>query len=324
MKLDFHKDHRLLFGVVCVGFIGLSYVAAIGPALSARHHAEPLPGSAPMSDLERQGLGVYLAEGCAYCHTQQVRPLSQDTLRYGRASIPADFARIAPQNLWQQAPRVLGTERTGPDLTNLGVRQPSDVWQYLHLYQPRAVVPGSIMPAFPWLFETKPAAEPGDVVVPLPPSVAPPEGVVVARPAAQALVAYLLSLKQAPLEASAPAAAPASSTHDVGAAIYETRCGSCHQPSGEGIAGAFPPLAGDPVVTADDPARHVAVVLFGASGTVIGGVHYASPMPAWGDQLTDDEVAEVVNHERTSWGNAAPTVTPAFVAEIRKRGPDVK
>lgn len=320
MRLDFHKNHRLLFGVVCLGFIGLSYLAAIGPALSARHHSEPLPGSRPMSDLERQGLGVYLSEGCVYCHTQQVRPLPQDTLRYGRASRPDDFARIAPQGFWRQAPRVLGTERTGPDLTNIGVRQPSEVWQYIHLYQPRSVVPGSVMPAFPWLFAARSAAAPGDVVVPLPPSVAPARGVVVARPAAQALVAYLISLQQTPIEADTAAAAPASSGHDVGAAIYETRCSSCHQPSGEGIAGAFPPLAGDPVVTAVDPTRHVEIVLFGVSGSLIGGVHYASPMPAWGAQLTDEEVAEVVNHERTSWGNAAPTVTPAVVTEIRKRG----
>lgn len=320
MRLDFHKNHRLLFGVVLFGFIGLSYVVAVAPALSVQHDNSPLAGSRPLSALEHQGLGVYLAEGCVYCHTQQVRPLAQDTLRYGRASVPGDYARLAPTDLWRQTPRVLGSERTGPDLTSIGTRQPSAVWQYIHLYQPRSVTAGSIMPAFPWLFEVKGAADSTDIVVPLPPAVAPKQGVVVARQEAKALVAYLLSLHQVPLGSAQPAPSSATATGDAGATVYETRCSSCHQPMGQGLAGAFPPLARDPVVLASDPARHVEIVLFGLSGQVIGGVTYASPMPAWAALLSDEEVAAAVNHERSSWGNSAPTVTSEFVAGIRARG----
>ena len=65
----------------------------------------------------------------------------------------------AAGQMWQPyAPAVLGSERTGPDLSNVGARQASEVWQYLHLYNPRSVVEGSIMPAFPWLFDVKAVA----------------------------------------------------------------------------------------------------------------------------------------------------------------------
>jgi cytochrome c oxidase cbb3-type subunit II len=324
MKLDFHKNHRLLFGVVLFGFVGLSFVVAVGPAMSVQSRTLPLPGSRPLSELERQGLGIYLSEGCVYCHTQQVRPLAQDTLRYGRASVPGDFARLAPRDVWRQAPRVLGSERTGPDLSNIGARQPSDVWQYIHLFQPRVVTGASIMPAFPWLFEVKDSPDSNDIVVPLPPTVAPKRGVVVARHEAKALVAYLLSLRQVPLDRGSQTASTSAATGDPGARVYEARCSSCHQPNGQGLPGAFPPLAGDAVVLANDPGGHVEVVLFGLSGRVIGGTAYVAPMPAWAGQLSDEEVAAVINHERRSWGNAAPPVTPGFVGEIRARGADGK
>jgi cytochrome c oxidase cbb3-type subunit 2 len=84
--------------------------------------------------------------------------------------------------------------RTGPDLLNIGARQPSADWQLGHLYQPRAYTPGSIMPSYRYLFEVKDKADPGEKVVSLPPSYAPIGQVVVARPEALDLVAYLLAL----------------------------------------------------------------------------------------------------------------------------------
>ncbi len=81
---------------------------------------------------------------------------------FGRPSAPGDFA--------YQTPELLGSERNGPDLTNVGARQSSSVWQYIHLYQPRAVVPQSIMPAFPWLFRAVDKAPAGEQPVPLPQS----------------------------------------------------------------------------------------------------------------------------------------------------------
>jgi cytochrome c oxidase cbb3-type subunit 2 len=92
---------------------------------------------------------------------------------------------------------MLGTERTGPDLADVGTRQPSDAWHLIHLYDPRAVVPQSVMPAYRWYFVEKAQAEPGDVVAPVPADHAPRGKVIVAGPEAKALVRYLLSLKQA-------------------------------------------------------------------------------------------------------------------------------
>lgn len=340
MRLDFHENHRLLFGTVFGGFVALSVVIAVAPATWLQRSAQPTPGSRPLTALEQRGLEVYLSEGCAYCHTQQVRPLTQDTTRYGRASVAGDYAYLAPSGAFRPTPRVLGTERTGPDLTNIAARQPSAVWHYLHLYQPRAVVPASIMPSFPWLFEVRDSASAGDAALAVPSPHGPAKGVVVPRERARALVAYLLALQSAPLpgatraggggasgssEGSSAAAAPAAAGGAAdwaarGAQVYSTNCSACHQAAGSGLPGTFPPLAGDPVVTAEDPARHIEIVLFGANGTEIGGVRYTSPMPAWGAQLSDDDIAAVINHERSSWGNSAPLVTAADVAAIRAKG----
>jgi cytochrome c oxidase cbb3-type subunit 2 len=99
-----------------------------------------------------------------------------------------------PGDYFYDRPHLLGTMRTGPDLFNIGARQPSMDWQLGHLYQPRAYVPGSIMPSYPYLFAVKDSAGVGDKVVALPPSAAPSHGVVVATPAALDLARYLLAL----------------------------------------------------------------------------------------------------------------------------------
>lgn len=107
----------------------------------------------------------------------------------------------------------------------------------------------------------------------------------------------------------------------LGASLYRTSCANCHQANGQGVPGAFPPLADDPVVMADDPTRHIEVILFGMQGEPINGVEYSAAMPPWSEQLSDEEVAAIVNHERTSWGNDASTVTKEDVAEVREAGP---
>jgi mono/diheme cytochrome c family protein len=127
--------------------------------------------------------------------------------------------------------------------------------------------------------------------------------------------------KQKPEEADVAAVSGSTSSNATNAAkLYRTSCASCHQTNGEGVAGAFPPLADDPVVTAEDPTEHIKIVLFGMHGEDIGGTSYSSPMPAWSKQLSDKEVAAIVNHERTSWGNDAPTVTTEQVAKVRSDG----
>ncbi|MCS6838289.1 MAG: cbb3-type cytochrome c oxidase subunit II [Bdellovibrionaceae bacterium] len=148
-------------------------------------------GLRPYQPLEWEGRRVYISQGCVYCHSQQPRDGSlgpDDRRGWGRASTPGDYV--------YDYPHLLGTMRTGPDLFNIGVRQPSDDWHHTHLYQPRAVVPWSIMPSYPYLYEWKLKPDPNDFVVKLPPPFAPKEGVIVAKREAVALVAYLKSLKR--------------------------------------------------------------------------------------------------------------------------------
>jgi cytochrome c oxidase cbb3-type subunit 2 len=150
---------------------------------------KPAAGLKPYTSAQWRGREQYIQNGCVYCHSQQPRDRAQapDALRgWGRASVAADY--------YYDYPHLLGTMRTGPDLLNVGARQPSADWQLGHLYQPRAYTPGSIMPAYPYLFEIKMQAEPGDRVVTAPPGYAPAGKVIVARPEALDLVQYLLSL----------------------------------------------------------------------------------------------------------------------------------
>jgi cytochrome c oxidase cbb3-type subunit II len=173
----------------------------------------PAPGLKPYSSAELRGRQEYIKQGCVYCHSQQPRDaaLAPDFKRgWGRASVAADY--------FYDKPHLLGTMRTGPDLFNIGARQPSIDWHLGHLYQPRAYQPESIMPAYPFLFEFKDKAAPDDKVIALPPSYAPRDGVVVARPEAMDLAKYLLALNHTyrapgalPLPAPTAAVAPGAS-----------------------------------------------------------------------------------------------------------------
>ncbi len=114
-----------------------------------------------------------------------------------------------------------------------------------------------------------------------------------------------------------PAPAADQGWQALGEQVFGNYCSACHQLTGEGVPGVFPALRADPVVTADDPEQHIRVILEGMSGIPIDGVVYAAAMPPLGAQLTDEQIAAVANHERSSWGNAAPTVTPDAVAAVR-------
>ncbi len=103
----------------------------------------------------------------------------------------------------------------------------------------------------------------------------------------------------------------------LGEQVYGNNCASCHQADGSGLPGVFPPLKNNPAVIDSNPAIHIRAVLHGVTGKVIEGIAYASPMPGFAEQLNDEEVAAVVNHERTQWGNNAATVNAADVAALR-------
>jgi cytochrome c oxidase cbb3-type subunit 2 len=137
------------------------------------------------------GHKIYIREGCIYCHSQQTRPenFGADIARgWGRASQPEDY-----QNL---TPHVLGTMRTGPDLANIGARQPSRDWHHVHLFNPQTVSPGSVMPPFGWLYRIVDENQAAENALALPPDFRIPGKKVVPTAEAEALVDYLLSLDQ--------------------------------------------------------------------------------------------------------------------------------
>jgi cytochrome c oxidase cbb3-type subunit 2 len=203
--VSFHTSHRLLLIVPATLFAVLTAAIAIVPAVALNIRHGPTGETAPVAaDVER-GRRLYIAEGCGVCHTQQVRvdtrrlpdsegrypPLAQD-VRYGRPSVPADYALDDPP--------LLGTERTGPDLQNIGDRLPSADWHYTHLFDPRIVSPDSIMPSYRWYFRTKEDRRPEDRRVLLTDTARDRLGrgyEVWATPDAQDLIAYLLSLRPA-------------------------------------------------------------------------------------------------------------------------------
>jgi len=102
-----------------------------------------------------------------------------------------------------------------------------------------------------------------------------------------------------------------------GAKLYAAHCAACHQANGTGLPGAFPPLAKNAAVLADDPTRQLRAILHGMSGELIDGVAYPSPMPPFADALADADVADIANHERTSWGNQGKLVTAEQVKAQR-------
>ncbi|MCU0921082.1 MAG: cbb3-type cytochrome c oxidase subunit II [Burkholderiaceae bacterium] len=184
-----NSEVKLISGAMVMLALSTSALVVL-PYLQV-HDAPPLPGLKPYSSVELRGREVYIANGCVYCHSQQPRAkaFAPDYSRgWGRATVAGDYA--------YDQPHLLGTMRTGPDLMNIGVRQPSEQWHLGHLYQPRAYMPGSIMPSYPFLFEAKAKADKDDVLVNLPQGTAPAGQVVVASPQAVDLVKYLQSLNR--------------------------------------------------------------------------------------------------------------------------------
>ena len=126
--------------------ISVGALVEIVPLFFQKETTEPVEGLKPYTAMELEGRDIYIREGCHVCHTQMIRPLRAETERYGHYSVAGEFVYEHPF-LW-------GSKRTGPDLARVGGRY-SDDWHKLHLYDPRAVVPGSVMPSYPWLWEQK-------------------------------------------------------------------------------------------------------------------------------------------------------------------------
>jgi len=124
--------------------------------------------------------------------------------------------------------------------------------------------------------------------------------------------------------AAKPAAKPAASAtvaakeqQPDGKQVFSTTCAACHQATGEGVAGVYPPLAGSEWVNGDE-AKAVRILLHGVTGPIeVAGETFNSMMPPWGGTLKDADIAAVLTYVRSQWGNKGAPVTAAKVAAIR-------
>ena len=134
----------LLVGSLLVVSIG--GIVEIAPLFYLQNTIEKVEGMRPYTPLELAGRNIYIREGCYLCHSQMIRPFRDEVERYGHYSLAAESMYDHPFQ-W-------GSKRTGPDLARVGGKY-SDEWQRAHLAEPRAVVPQSIMPGYPFLAKTE-------------------------------------------------------------------------------------------------------------------------------------------------------------------------
>jgi cytochrome c oxidase cbb3-type subunit I/II len=146
------RGHRKLegmaatFTILALIAILVGSIIEIAPTLSINKYVKTENKVEPFTPLELAGRDIYIQEGCYTCHSQMIRTIPSDVLRYGAASTIEESMYDRPFQ-W-------GSKRTGPDLARLGKKYP-DLWHYMHMEDPRAVIKESIMPAYPWLITSK-------------------------------------------------------------------------------------------------------------------------------------------------------------------------
>ena len=299
-----------------------------------------------LSGLAKQGAEEYASLGCVSCHTQQVRRVETgfDVERgWGkRSSVPRDYVL--------QDHVLLGNSRIGPDLANLGLRDYSDEWLHQHLFEPQSMIPSSLCPPSPFLYDEIDEPSHADIEVT---SEEDEDNTRYIRPSIRAnrLVAYLQSLKQNyelpevafvelpadeevntedisadTIVASTTVPTWLQQQMDAGKEVYMKAaagggmCFTCHQPNGEGLAGQFPPLAGSDWVLGDKD-RLIKISMYGLMGEIeVNGVKYNNVMAPPGippGSLTDDQIANVLTYIRNDWGNSASAVSAEEVATVR-------
>ena len=136
------ETNNFLMIVLILVAVAIGGLVEIVPLFFQRSTTQAVPGLKPYDALQLAGRDVYLREGCYNCHSQMIRPLHAETLRYGAYSTAGEFVYDHPFQ-W-------GSKRTGPDLHRVGGKY-SDEWHRVHLINPRDLVPESNMPAYPWL-----------------------------------------------------------------------------------------------------------------------------------------------------------------------------
>lgn len=135
-----------LFTVLTIVAVLIGSAIEIMPSIMANDWIEKDPRVKPYTSLELAGRDIYIREGCYVCHSQMIRTMAHEEIRYGKSSQAAEFIYDRPFQ-W-------GSRRIGPDLHRVGGKY-SNLWHFRHMYDPREVSAGSIMPIYPWLFKKK-------------------------------------------------------------------------------------------------------------------------------------------------------------------------
>jgi cytochrome c oxidase cbb3-type subunit 2 len=317
----------IVASVAGIGFFAMSVILlGTWPGLVLDEQTRAMSPEHPLglSASELRGRAIYSREGCAYCHTQQIRYLHADMERFG-----------APTLAWETRfdyPHLWGTRRIGPDLARQGSTHSLD-WHFTHLYSPRSVVPDSVMPAYPALFDgapDRPKQEARDLVAYVETlgrarEIAGPEGEARAQEACKcagdemaqmAFHARVLNANPAKTfrqgSASARTAPTLSATADLrrGQKLYSENCSGCHGVRGEGDGPGAAGLLPRPANLAEHEYSldRLSFVLWnGLDGT---------SMPAWRDFSVPDlsAVAQVVR------GFYPPRREPEFPANILELG----
>jgi len=295
---------RMSYLVASIGGLGFFAMSVLllgvwpGRVLEHQIHATSPAQPLPLSASEARGRAIYAREGCAYCHTQQIRYLASDVSRFGAATLAWETIFDYP-HLW-------GTRRIGPDLSREAQARSSD-WQLAHLYAPRNLVRDSVMPAFPWLFygaPDRPRQEARDLLAYVETlgrdrALAAPEGEGHARAACNCSDDEKRFAFGSPELNANPATTRRKGDHpklispqhsERGQDLYRHYCASCHgargQGDGPGASGLHPGPANfsERQYTLD---RLSASLWNGVAGTA---------MPAWRDLSVEDlsDLAQVV------------------------------
>lgn len=142
MKHEIVEKNIGLMVVAILVVISFGGLVEIVPLFFQESTTKPVEGLKPLNALQLEGRDIYVREGCYTCHSQMIRPFRAETERYGHYSVAGEFVYDHPFQ-W-------GSKRTGPDLARVGGRY-SDDWHYAHMFNPRDVVPESVMPAYSWM-----------------------------------------------------------------------------------------------------------------------------------------------------------------------------
>lgn len=294
---DLYKKPILFAIVSALVVLAGTIVTMIVPMFTAAMHPR-LDNLKPFTPMQLAGRDIYQREGCNNCHTQTIRPLKTEVMRYGEYSKAGEFAYDHP-HLW-------GSKRTGPDLARVGSKYPA-AWHYAHFQDPKTIDPRSNMPVYGWLKERRldPQSVQGHMEalgLPFEPSQIEE---LKSKTELDALVAYILSLGHAVSTEKGSATIEVTATNPLagdpgaikkGEALYGEHCAACH---GEHEQGGIGPNLRDNVWLSragdiDDRLLFTIIANGTKEGKIIEGHKARGGMPAFASSLGKNKIWELI------------------------------